>query len=60
MYLVTFHTVYDLYSPNSVSSGSFLSRPKQGRGFNQTTDEWTRNSPIEISVTWESEWVEKW
>lgn len=39
-------------SPNTVISGSFLMRPSDGCGLSQTTDECTRNSPMEISVTW--------
>lgn len=40
-------------SPKTVISGSFLMRPSDGWGLSQTTEECMRNSPIEISVTWE-------
>lgn len=43
------------HSPNTVSSGSFLMRHREGKGLSHFKEEWMRNSPMEISVTWRRE-----
>lgn len=47
------------YPPNTVNSGSFFMRPRDGSGFSHITEECMRNSPMEISVTWETEKEER-